>query len=146
MVIVALVPMRHHSERVPRKNCRPFNGEPLYRYIVRSLLHCSNVDEVVIDTESARTQLRLPWVGKIWRPIEWRLESVVPTARHPRGAMTQAKIESPKPRGPANDRSLPDAPPSGALPAVPHPTHGAPSPAVSMDNDRQAASRQGRQV
>lgn len=50
--VAAIVPMRHTSERVPGKNYRLFNGEPLYRYIVRSLLQCPNVDEVVIDTDS----------------------------------------------------------------------------------------------
>lgn len=50
--IVALVPMRHTSERVPGKNYRPFNGEPLYRHVVRSLLASGRVAEVVINTDS----------------------------------------------------------------------------------------------
>lgn len=50
--IVALVPMRHHSERVPGKNYRPFAGRPLYHHIISSLLACSLIDEVVIDTDS----------------------------------------------------------------------------------------------
>jgi CMP-N-acetylneuraminic acid synthetase len=50
--IVALVPMRHHSERVPGKNYRRFAGLPLFSYIVRSLLACPEIDEVVIDTDS----------------------------------------------------------------------------------------------
>lgn len=50
--IVALVPMRHHSERVPGKNYRHFAGKPLYHHIVRSLLDCPLVDQVVIDTDS----------------------------------------------------------------------------------------------
>ena len=50
--MAALVPMRHHSERVPGKNYRIFAGQPLYRYIVNSLLGCPLVDEVVIDTDS----------------------------------------------------------------------------------------------
>jgi len=50
--IVALVPMRHHSERVPGKNYRPFAGVPLFGHIVKSLLACSEIDEVVIDTDS----------------------------------------------------------------------------------------------
>ncbi|NIR61067.1 MAG: acylneuraminate cytidylyltransferase family protein, partial [Gammaproteobacteria bacterium] len=36
--IVALVPMRAGSERVPDKNIRPFAGRPLYHHIVRTLL------------------------------------------------------------------------------------------------------------
>ncbi|MDX1547652.1 MAG: acylneuraminate cytidylyltransferase family protein [Rhodothermales bacterium] len=50
--IAALVPMRHHSERVPGKNYRPFCGEPLYRHVVRALLACPRITDVVIDTDS----------------------------------------------------------------------------------------------
>jgi len=44
--------MRHDSERVVGKNFRPFCGEPLYRHVVRSLLACPLLSEVVIDTDS----------------------------------------------------------------------------------------------
>lgn len=50
--LIALVPMRHDSERVPGKNYRPMAGKPLYRYIVETLLACPEVDRVVIDTDS----------------------------------------------------------------------------------------------
>ena len=50
--VAALVPMRHHSERVTGKNYRPFVGMPLYHHIVVSLLDCPQVGEVVIDTDS----------------------------------------------------------------------------------------------
>lgn len=50
--IVALVPMRHHSERVPQKNFRNFCGQPLYVYIVNTLLKCAYVDSICIDTDS----------------------------------------------------------------------------------------------
>ena len=52
MKITAIVPMRHHSERVPGKNYRLFHGEPLYRHVVRALLACPLLHEVVIDTDS----------------------------------------------------------------------------------------------
>ena len=51
--IVALVPMRHQSERVPGKNYRDFCGKPLYHHIVEALAACEGVDEVVIDTDSS---------------------------------------------------------------------------------------------
>lgn len=44
--------MRQASERVSEKNFRPFAGRPLYHHIVQSLLACSLVDEVVINTDS----------------------------------------------------------------------------------------------
>ena len=50
--IVSLVPMRHHSERVPGKNYRPFAGRPLYHHVVNSLLACPLIAAVVIDTDS----------------------------------------------------------------------------------------------
>lgn len=50
--IVALVPMRHHSERVPAKNYRQFAGKPLYHHIVGSLMACPLISQVVIDTDS----------------------------------------------------------------------------------------------
>jgi len=50
--VVAVVPMRHHSERVPGKNYRAFAGRPLYHRIVESLLACPDITEVVIDTDS----------------------------------------------------------------------------------------------
>lgn len=51
-VIVALVPMRHHSERVPGKNYRPFAGQPLYRHIMRSLQACPLISQVMVNTDS----------------------------------------------------------------------------------------------
>jgi CMP-N-acetylneuraminic acid synthetase len=44
--------MRHSSERVPGKNYRPIAGRPLYHHIVRTLLACPSIAEVVIDTDS----------------------------------------------------------------------------------------------
>lgn len=50
--VVALVPMRHRSERVPGKNFRSFGGHPLYHQVVETLLACPSIAEVVIDTDS----------------------------------------------------------------------------------------------
>lgn len=50
--IAALLPMRHDSERVPGKNYRPLAGRPLYHHIVEQLLACTNITQVVIDTDS----------------------------------------------------------------------------------------------
>lgn len=54
--LVALVPMRHHSERVPGKNYRPLVGLPLYAHILRTLLACPEIDQVVVDTDSPIVQ------------------------------------------------------------------------------------------
>lgn len=49
---VAIVPMRHNSERVRGKNYRPLAGVPLYHYIIRTLIVVSEVDLIVVDTDS----------------------------------------------------------------------------------------------
>ncbi|MBN2549646.1 MAG: acylneuraminate cytidylyltransferase family protein [Anaerolineales bacterium] len=50
--LVALVPMRHHSQRVPGKNYRPLAGKPLFHHILEALLSCPEVDQVLVDTDS----------------------------------------------------------------------------------------------
>lgn len=50
--IVALVPMRHDSVRVPGKNYRPIAGKPLYHHILETLLACPEISRVVVDTDS----------------------------------------------------------------------------------------------
>ena len=49
---MALVPMRHSSERVPGKNYRLLGGRPLYHHIIRTLSACTSIARVVIDTDS----------------------------------------------------------------------------------------------
>lgn len=50
--VVALLPMKAHSARVPRKNFRNFAGKPLFRWILDSLLAMEEVDEVIINTDA----------------------------------------------------------------------------------------------
>jgi len=51
--VVALMPMRHDSERVAGKNYRPFgDGQPLFHHAVRALLACDEIDLIAIDTDS----------------------------------------------------------------------------------------------
>jgi CMP-N-acetylneuraminic acid synthetase len=50
--VVALMPMRADSERIPAKNVRPFAGRPLYRHMLETLLAIPGIDEVVIDTDA----------------------------------------------------------------------------------------------
>lgn len=52
---VALLPMKGHSERVPRKNFREFAGKPLFRWILDSLLSVESIDLVVINTDARET-------------------------------------------------------------------------------------------
>ena len=50
--IIALLPMKGHSERVPNKNMREFCGRPLYHHVLRSLLESQYIAEIVINTDS----------------------------------------------------------------------------------------------
>jgi CMP-N-acetylneuraminic acid synthetase len=50
--LVALVPMKGHSERVPNKNLREFNGRPLCHWVLNTLDAVSEVDEIVVNTDS----------------------------------------------------------------------------------------------
>ena len=74
--IAALVPMRHHSERVPRKNYRDFAGRPLYTRILDTLLDVRAIDEIVINTDSPTitegVRNNYPNVRLIERPEELR--------------------------------------------------------------------------
>ena len=50
--VVALVPMRHSSERVPGKNYRNFAGKPLFFHIMESLSNSKFIETIIIDTDS----------------------------------------------------------------------------------------------
>ncbi len=52
MKTVALVPMRHHSQRVPGKNYRLLAGKPLYQHILGALQAVPEIDEIIVDTDS----------------------------------------------------------------------------------------------
>lgn len=50
--IIALLPMRHHSERVPGKNYRLLAGKPLYHHIINTLIDVPEIDSILVDTDS----------------------------------------------------------------------------------------------
>lgn len=52
MKLVALLPMKEHSERIPNKNTKDFCGKPLYYRIMESLLKSKYIESIVIDTDS----------------------------------------------------------------------------------------------
>lgn len=78
--IVALVPMRHQSQRVPGKNYRSVAGKPLYAYILSTLLKCDEISQVVVDTDSELIQRGVremfPEVLLIERPEHLRGDAV----------------------------------------------------------------------
>lgn len=70
--VAALVPMRHHSQRVPGKNYRPLAGKPLYAHILTSLLQVPEIDTILVDTDSPvileGLALDFPTVKRLERP------------------------------------------------------------------------------
>ena len=78
--IVALVPMRHHSQRVPGKNYRVLAGKPLYQHILQTLLTVPEITEVVVDTDSEPVmdgvREHFPQVKIINRPQHLRADDV----------------------------------------------------------------------
>ena len=78
--IIALVPMRHHSQRVPRKNYRVLAGKPLYQHIIETLLAVTEISEIVVDTDSQPVMNGLrehfPQVHIINRPEHLRADDV----------------------------------------------------------------------
>jgi CMP-N-acetylneuraminic acid synthetase len=78
--IVALVPMRHHSQRVPGKNYRPLAGKPLFHHVIETLLAVPEIDQVVVDTDSEPVmdglRQHFPQVIIINRPESLRADDV----------------------------------------------------------------------
>ena len=50
--IVALLPMKAHSERVMGKNFKDFCGKPLFRWILDSLISIKAIDQIIINTDA----------------------------------------------------------------------------------------------
>lgn len=77
--IIALVPMRHHSERVPGKNYRLLAGKPLFHYILDTLLLVPEIQQVVVDTDSPTIMKGLrdhyPQVVIVERPEHLRADT-----------------------------------------------------------------------
>ncbi len=74
--VVALVPIKDHSERVAAKNFRDFCGKPLYHHILHTLNRTYAVDEILVDTDSPRVMGEAnklsPKIKLVERPEELR--------------------------------------------------------------------------
>ncbi len=78
--ITALVPMRHHSQRVPGKNFRPLDGRPLYEHILSTLSVVSEITQILVDTDSNEIidgiNQKFPSVKCVMRPEELRADTI----------------------------------------------------------------------
>ena len=52
--IIALLPMKGNSERVPDKNLKSFCGRPLYHRVLDVLLQSKYITKVIVNTDSQR--------------------------------------------------------------------------------------------
>jgi len=80
MKLAALVPMRHHSQRVPGKNYRPLAGKPLFQHILETLDAVPEIDAIIVDTDSEPVmdgvRRLFPAVNLISRPGHLRADDV----------------------------------------------------------------------
>jgi len=80
MKLAALVPMRHHSQRVPGKNYRIIAGKPLFQHILETLLAVPEIEGIIVDTDSepilSDLQRLFPRVVRIRRPEHLRADDV----------------------------------------------------------------------
>lgn len=80
MNLVALVPMRHHSQRVPGKNYRMLAGKPLFHHVIEALLAVPQISKVVVDTDSVPVmdglRQHFPQVQILPRPDRLRADDV----------------------------------------------------------------------
>jgi len=78
--IIALVPMRHHSVRVPGKNYRLIAGKPLFHHILSALKGCPEISKILVDTDSDEIsdgiQSHFPDVIVIKRPAHLTADTV----------------------------------------------------------------------
>lgn len=52
-MIVAVIPARGGSKRIPRKNIRPFAGKPIIAYSIAAARDCGLFDRIVVSTDDA---------------------------------------------------------------------------------------------
>jgi CMP-N-acetylneuraminic acid synthetase len=78
--ITALVPMRHHSQRVPRKNFRLIAGKPLFHFVIENLQQVPEISQIMVDTDSPDIMDGLtryfPEVKIIERPVELQADDL----------------------------------------------------------------------
>lgn len=61
-MVVAFIPVRGGSKSIPLKNIKPFCGKPLVCWNIEALEQCTDIDEIVVATDS----------DEIWEVVESR--------------------------------------------------------------------------
>lgn len=80
MAVTALLPMKGHSARVPRKNLRPMCGRPLYHWVSLALQKAKGVERVVVETDSGEIEQdvrrNFPAFSVLRRPVHLQGDEV----------------------------------------------------------------------
>jgi len=90
--ILAIIPARAGSKRIPNKNIRNFLGQPLISYTIKQALGCKFIDRVIVDTDSEKiakialtSGAEVPWLrpkrlaadkSKVIDSILWNLHEL----------------------------------------------------------------------
>ena len=85
-MVIAFIPARGKSKRLPRKNIRMFSGKPLLAYSIEAARSCSLIDECFVSTDDKEIAevARAYGAGVIDRPdeISGDFSSTAEAARH----------------------------------------------------------------
>ncbi len=52
--VIALLPMKAHSERISGKNFRHFHGKPLFSWMLHTLLDLEEIGRIIINTDARK--------------------------------------------------------------------------------------------
>ena len=52
MKVIALMPARTGSKRIPDKNIKPLLGKPLLNYVIEAALQCKSIEAVYVNIDS----------------------------------------------------------------------------------------------
>lgn len=77
MSVIAVIPARGGSKRVPRKNALPIGGKPLVVHTIEHALAASSVDEVIVSTDDAEVAeiSRRAGATVVMRPAELAVDT-----------------------------------------------------------------------
>ena len=69
--LLAIIPARSGSKRIPGKNIKKFAGKPLIAYAIEQAKNVSMVDRVIVDTDSPEIAVIATNVWRRIHPKEW---------------------------------------------------------------------------
>ncbi|WP_316632447.1 cytidylyltransferase domain-containing protein [uncultured Flavobacterium sp.] len=67
IILTALLPIQkeYPSHVLPNRNFLPFNGKPMYQYMIEKLLKFDQFESIVINTDSEEVKEYCKWNGKL---------------------------------------------------------------------------------